>query len=300
MKAYPIYDICREAFPAENPDWREPYPQIGSWNDDRVAFEFLRRNAVYWELVEQFYSPGKTYAVWPRARLELYGSIDLTQETYEQLMQRAADEFGLWRITDPRLPLENNLNPWTVAASISARYQYAVMKGDREHDHMEYRFGIHSPPDTITIDVRADAPVEAQVEFVRWVLKRVRSSMGLDHRILPRFQRARFADYLRLLDARSAAARLTTMAEYLYPRQDDFAVDRVRKQLKKAEAMRDGGYRDLLLWSSKIELLESMHVIPDELDELASELTALYESGDSEGFAEVWAEFERALGNSVS
>ena len=296
MKTYPIYDICREVFPAENPDWREPYPRLNNWNDDRVAFEFLRRNPTYWELVEQFYSPGESYAVWPRARLELYGSVDLSQDTYERLKQRAADEFGLWRISDPRLPLEEDSTPWTIAASISSRYQYAVMKGDCEHDHMEYRFGIHSPADTITIDLRADGPVEAQLEFVRWVLNCVRSSMGLDHRILPRFQRARFANYLRLLDARGAGASLTMMAECLYPRQDDFAVDRVRKQLKKAEEMRDGGYRDLLLWSSKIELPESMHAIPNKLDELASELWALSGGGDTEGFAEVWAEFERALG----
>ena len=38
---YSIYDICRNAFPADNPDWLEPYLHIEGWNDDRMAFEFF-------------------------------------------------------------------------------------------------------------------------------------------------------------------------------------------------------------------------------------------------------------------
>ena len=257
MKPYPTYEICRDAFPTENPDWREPHPPVEDWNDDRVAFEFLRRNAAYWGLAEEYYSP-ESYRDWPNDRLEWHASVDLGEETHERLMQRAANEFGLWRICDPRLPLEEGRSsPWTVAASLSARYQYSVGTGDRLHDRKEYRFGRHSPPDTITIDLRTDAPVEAQVDFVRWLLNRLRASLEIDHRKgVPRFQRERFADYLRLLDARSAGASLTSMARCLYPRQGDDAVSRVRKQLKKAEAIRDGAYSDLLLWSNKIDLPE--------------------------------------------
>jgi hypothetical protein len=130
MKAYPIYDICRDAFPAENPDWCEPYAPIEDWSDDRIAFEFLRRSAAYWEFAEKYYSP-ESYRDWPGDRLEFHASID-PGETHERLMQRAASEFGLWRICDPRLPLEEGRgSPWTVAASLSARYQYSVGTGDR-------------------------------------------------------------------------------------------------------------------------------------------------------------------------
>src|SRR5271169_5106014 len=118
MKAYPTYEICRDAFPTENPDWREPYPPVEDWDDDRVAFEFLRRNAAYWEFVEEYYS---SYRDWPNERLDFHASVDLGKGTYERLMQRAANEFGLWRICDPRLPLEEGQSsPWTVAASLSA------------------------------------------------------------------------------------------------------------------------------------------------------------------------------------
>jgi hypothetical protein len=296
MKTYPIHDICRDAFPTENPDWREPYPSVEDWNDDRVAFEFLRRNAAYWEFVEEYYSP-ETYRDWPSDRLELYALTDHGEKTYERLEQRAANEFGFWRICDPRLPLEEKgHSPWTVAASLSARYQYSVGTGDRLHARKRYQFGRHSPEDTITIDLRTDAPVEAQVDFVRWLLNRLRSSLELDHRKgVPRFQRERFTDYLRLLDARSAGASLTSMAKCLYPRQGDDAVSRIRKQLKKAEAIRDGAYRELLLWSNKIDVPESMQTLPTKLDELADEMVELEEAGDSEGAQEVWAEIDQEL-----
>jgi hypothetical protein len=39
-----------------------------------------------------------------------------------------------------------------------------------------------------------------------------------------------------------------------------------------------------------------MQNLPTKLDELAAELTELVEAGDSEGFREVWAEFDQELG----
>ena len=110
-----------------------------------------------------------------------------------------------------------------------------------------------------------------------------------------RFQRNRFADYLRLLDARSAGTSLAAMAERLYPNDEGDVVDRVRKQPKKAEAMRDGGYRDLLLWSSKVTLPEYVQSIPDRLGELALELWDIAESTDKGGFDEVMAEFQHEV-----
>ena len=108
--------------------------------------------------------------------------------------------------------------------------------------------------------------------------------MSLNHRRVPRFQRALFAEYLRLLDARDDGASLRTIAGHVY-RSRVGADDLVRKRLKAAEALRDGGYRDLLLWTGKIELPDFLQSIPDEFDEL----TELAESGDSEGFEQLMA-----------
>ena len=280
-----MYRICRDTFPAQNPDWRESYDHIGGWTDVRVAFEFLRRNPAYWEFWQQVCSP---------APCDLTEQSENADETYRQVKQRAADEFGLWEVVDPRLPLEGDRIPWTPSASLSSRYEYALASGDA-YAKTEYRFGRHTPPDTITIDLRADAPVDTQVEFVRWLLNRVRVSMGLDHRSLPRFQRRLFAHYLRLLDARNDGASLSIIADHLCPGEDSvIAVDLVRKRLSMAEAMRDGGYRDLLLWSNKIELPARFEEMPDKLDRLAGELWELAETSDSsEEFREIEAEFQQ-------
>jgi hypothetical protein len=274
-----MYRACRDAFPEQNPDWRQPYNHVEAWTDVRIAFEFLRRNPAYWEFVEQVYSLGES---------------DSPDETYRQIKQRLADEFGLWEVVDPRLPMEVNRILWTPSASLSSRYAYALARGD-SYAETEYRFGRHSPPDTITIDLRADAPVDAQVDFVRWLLNRVRRAMGLDHRNVPRFQRRLFPDYLRLLDARNDGASLATIAEHLCPGEDSIiAVDLIRKRLSMAEAMRDGGYRLLLLWSNKIELPARYEEMPDKLDRLAWELSELAETPDSsDEFQEVWVKFQQ-------
>jgi hypothetical protein len=292
MKKFSIYRVFRQSFPDKNPDWREPFRHVANWTDEEVAFEFLRRNSTYWSFLNRFYQIPDDPAEWPAGRLEAYARVNFSK--YDRLRKRAAEDFGLWRCSDPRLPIAGEQSPWTVAASISSRYQYVVQKGDY-HDHMEYRFGIHAPADTITVDLRTDAPVEAQVEFVRWLLNRVRTSMGLDHRTIPRFQRTLFGDYLRTLDARDDGATFSTIVEHLRPGDSGVTIDRIRKRLKAAEATRDGGYRDLLLWSTKIKLPAFLQSIPNKLDELAAELWELAACGDSEGFDEVWTEFEEAL-----
>jgi len=151
MKKFSMYQVSRKAFPDRNPDWQTPYNHIANWTDEHLAFEFLRRSPSYWSLVEQLYPPGKDHTGWPSNRLERHTGIDIDQQTYDKLMKRAGDEFGLWRCCDPRLPIAGErIRPWTVAASISSRYEYAVHKAAK-HDHMRYRFGRHTPLDTITI-----------------------------------------------------------------------------------------------------------------------------------------------------
>jgi hypothetical protein len=264
---FSIYRVCRGAHPAKNPDWRESYDRVARWTGEAIAFEFLRRNPAYWELWELVQRDAP--------------SADQFRE-----VQRLMARFGLWRVNDPRLPLaDRQFGPWSVTASISARYLYTVQSA-AQGDHTEYRFGKPAPPDTITIDLRADAPVEAQVDFVRWVLNRVRVSRGIDHRNAPRFQRSLFGDYLRLLDARDDGASFKTIAREVYPRRKE-AVDLVRKRLKAAQALTEGGYKDMLLWGS-VHIPELLQKIP--VHDPFLELWDLAESGDSEGFQELWTE----------
>lgn len=277
MQKFSIYRICREAFPDQNPDWREPYDHIVKWTDDAIAFEFLRRNPEYWSLWEEF----SNLCAEENDRRCRGLDISELQERYDKLKKRGEEEFGVWQIHDPRLPISGDMLPWTVAASLSSRYTYAVRSSDAETDYMEYRFGRHAPPDTVTIDLRARGPVEPQIEFVRWVLNRVRCWLvDIDP---PRLQRQLFGEYLRLLDARDDGASYQTLAKQLYPR-DDGAGERVRKRLKAARALRDSGYRDILLWGN-------IH-IPDVINRFADpyrDLTILAEEGDHEGFEALWS-----------
>jgi hypothetical protein len=189
-------------------------------------------------------------------------------------MKVASEEFGLWEVPDPRLPLPSaHSNPWTVAASISARYVYAVRSGDTDHDSLEFRFGRHRTSDTITIDLRADAPIEQQITYVKWVLHRVRSRLGLSHRQVPRFRRDLLGEYLRLLDARYDGASYKSIADHIFPCDVGDAEDRIRKRLEVAAQLRDGGYCDLLLWG-KVKTPEFLNTIWDELDqEVAEQMT---------------------------
>jgi type VI secretion system activator RovC-like protein/transcriptional regulator len=273
MKKLSVYRICREAFPDGNPEWRAPYDHIKEWTDDAIAFEFLRRNPDYWGLWEQVSELD--------AEESNRGSRGLEpselQERYDRLKTRGEEEFGVWQICDPRQPIGGKgILPWTVAASLSARYAYAVSSSIAHSDYGQYLFGDHSPSDTITIDLRARGPVEPQVEFVRWILNLVRAwTIGLE---APRLQRPLYGEYLRLLDARDDGASFQTIAKELYPREDG-AAERVRKRLKAARGLRDGGYRDILLWGK-------IH-IPDSINRFADPwraLTNLAERGDHEGF----------------
>src|SRR5262249_24911202 len=63
------YTARRQTFPSYNPDWRQPY-DLDKWTDEAIAFEFLRRNPDYWELVKQFYSLPDDLFAWPRVSLE--------------------------------------------------------------------------------------------------------------------------------------------------------------------------------------------------------------------------------------
>jgi hypothetical protein len=260
------YTARRQTFPSYNPDWRQPY-DLDKWTDEAIAFEFLRRNPDYWELVKQFYSLPDDLLAWPRERLEVACREDYSPsvdwpplsaeaahrlQTARRLTGLAEERFGIFKWHDPRLPAIGALNLWTIEASLSARYTYAISLSDFEQS-FAYRFT--SPPKTtITIDLLADGPIDPQVDYVRFVLRRARKAMDLDHRRTPRFPktRSKFAEYLRLLDARDDGASYSLIAKQLYGHQRG-AIDLARKRYAAAKKLRDGGYRDLLLWG-KIEV----------------------------------------------
>jgi hypothetical protein len=243
-----IYQASRSSFPNENPDWRQSYKHIKKWPDEAIAFEFLRRNVAYWDLVRQLYSLPEDPMCWPRLRLETTAGLLPDAITYQKLTKLAAKQFGVFNCCDPRLPCFDQ-GLWTVEASISARYTYSTVLGLAD-GALQYRF-TQPPKNTVTIDLLADGPIEPQIDYVRWILANTRKKLGLEHRKAPRPQRLLMPDYLRLLDAKNEGAGNSTVAKYLYPKNDS-AIELVRKRYAAAKTMRNGGYRNLLLWG-KIE-----------------------------------------------
>lgn len=243
------YKVCREAFPDHNPDWRKPYTYASKLSDHAIAFEFLRRNRDYWKSWAQIFGLSSDPLEWP---------AEETSPVRFPGAPNAFERFGVWRFSDPRLPLPDWLVPWTRSASLTARYQYAVARADSERT-LDYTFK-DAPANTIRLDLLADGPVEAQIEFARWALNRVRHTLRLDHKQAPRFSRSLFPRYLRLLDARCDGASYAEIATELFGRRTGSA-DRLRKEYSIAARLRDGDYRKLLLWG-RIDLPAFMDVMP--------------------------------------
>jgi hypothetical protein len=174
-----IYQACRSSFPDENPDWRQSYRHIKNWPDEAIAFEFLRRNVAYWDLVRQLYSLPEDPMRWPRLRLETTVGLLPDTITYQKLTKLAAKQFGVFNCCDPRLPCFHQ-GLWTVEASISARYTYSTVLGLAD-GALQYRF-TQPPRNTVTIDLLADGPIEPQIDYVRWILANARKKLGLAHR----------------------------------------------------------------------------------------------------------------------
>jgi hypothetical protein len=75
---------------------------------------------------------------------------------------------------------------------------------------------------------------------------------------IKRLQREQFPQYLRLLDGRRDGANYPDIAKCLLPRLGSGAIDRLKKQYKAAVRLRDGGYKDLLLWG-RVSIPKELH-----------------------------------------
>jgi hypothetical protein len=161
--------------------------------------------------------------------------------------QSALQRYGIWKLCDPRRQLPPSWpRLWTPEASLSARYLDTIQKADAENN-FDYSLPYAPFPIKIRVDLLVDGPVDAQVDFVRWVLTRAQKACWINPKNAPRLQRRHFPDYLALLDARRAGVAFAKIAEAFFGKDAD-AVDNVKKQYKAAALLRDGGYRNMLVW----------------------------------------------------
>jgi len=228
------YSICRAAFPNLNPDWRKPYSYVARSDDEAIAFEFMRRNKSYWEA---FASRAAVDPMeWPA---ELPPSRFWSETT-------TPERFGLWKFCDPRRPLDAEARPWLESASLTARYREAINTAET-NKHFLYVF-LEPGLWTVRVDLLVEGPIEEQIEFVRWLLKRAQRELNIDKIKAPRFRRRAFPRYLALLDARDDGASFKNIAKDIGDGTSEAAIDRIKKQFRAAAALRDGGYRNILTW----------------------------------------------------
>jgi hypothetical protein len=90
-------------------------------------------------------------------------------------------------------------------------------------------FGPNPPADTVSIEFRAIGPIEEQLAFARWALRRVQRQLGFDPRSAPRFNRRKFPQHLQILDALDAGATYEEIKSRLFGNRSG-AKDRLRKQ----------------------------------------------------------------------
>ena len=231
------YQICRAAFPLDNPEWTKSYSYLREFDDEAIAFEFLRRSPSYWEFFASV--DGGDPMNWPE---EIYVPFASEKE------KSALHKFGIWKLCDPRRPLPPVLpRPWTIEASLSARYIDAIKRADAENN-FDYSFPKDEPFSfRLRVDLLIDGPVDEQVDFVRWLLRRAQRACWTDPKKAPRLPRRLFPNYLALLDARRAGVSFPKIAQELFGRGLG-TIDRAKKQYKAALHLRDGGYRELLVW----------------------------------------------------
>jgi hypothetical protein len=239
------YEICRAVCPASNPDWRAPYTYTESLTDEAMAFEFLRRSPVYWEAFTR--AVGCCPGQWPNYFRPIGKREASTVDDF--------DRFGLSFFCDPRTAIDvRGPIPWSMKLSLAARYRYTMQSFEKDEGTF-FTFGPNPPADTVSIEFRAIGPIEEQLAFARWTLRRVQRQLDFDPRSAPRFNRRKFPQHLQILDALDAGATYEEIKSRLFGNRRG-AKDRLRKQARAAREFRDNGYKDLVFWGTLLPKMQ--------------------------------------------
>lgn len=198
--------------------WRDPtkYPLAESTSLHRWAFEFLMRNPKYLRELDEALN-------WQKAQLEAGASPLETVKRIDALRARwGINSFHNW---DEEHPLDT--------ATQFDRAPRRAFATPTRHDRVAFEFDI-------------DKPLDPQLKRVGHTLKAEQQKQ------FPNFKRGnnhvqQFPLYLRLLDALAHGATQDEIATEIGRYRRDVPDERtVRNWIRKAKALRDGGYRDLI------------------------------------------------------
>lgn len=211
------------------PDWRNPkhYPDPADTSLHRWAWEFLRRN------------PEFAAEAAPAAK-------------QQRAMKAAGTLPQFWNV----MPLGAVLKRWGVLHPIlrewrshigDAPVRFDVAPRPVEHAEVNGAMIVFAPMrgDRLVLQFDLDAPLDPQIERAR---QRLVANQRMKFPALrrQRNQTEKFPLYLRVLDALAAGVTPTAILDVLSRTMPEADERSLRYWTKRATALRDGGYRDLL------------------------------------------------------
>lgn len=257
-------------------DWRSAgdYPCADTASAEQWAWEFLRRNPQYQQdwagyvqrcrAVVPGFAQGEELtqadfrSLLEHDSLQVYDPPRLDGETEGEWIRRVgkgvssslggtmADKWGISSFYDP-----------------ASGYSPLLSFADRPAaqwlpKHVLERGGYHLNPCSQVLVFDLELPLDGQLEQAKKLLLAMQQSLEKEERIKPLSAARQRADlysaYLRVLDAEADGVDVADIAKQLLPHLEnaypDYAASKtVRNYLKAAKAIRDGGYRALIVKS---------------------------------------------------
>lgn len=232
------------------PDWRDPsaYPAPKSRPSGvNWAWEFLRRNPKYLSDLKRLKEQqNKVEELWRNTlKAGISGirkrrpdtwppSLRTAESEVTRLIEAMRAEYGLCDGPMPLCPSESIISTELV-------FEVHSMLFYLSHDKLKRH------ERAVKIDLTL--PLDPQLQQAKKILMFEKKSLDIGD---VRQQERLFPEYLRLLDAEKAGATQDEMSKVIYPHiknnHPDFSGrDRVKKALRAARLIRDGGYKSFVL-----------------------------------------------------
>lgn len=222
--------------PACWPDWRDAsaYGYLSHNHPDKWAWEYLRRNQDYIDAFTAFVPVWQE--CWGKGEYPI--SNTLFSPALIELSNQICQRFHLSPHGGPRNP--NAL----VEPMFADEYVPHVEVLASWHDGKKLDHQIGPPASGHCVDVRivAGRPLGEQIERIKAIYANL--TVGLKRPTAQRPQPSKNILYLRCYDAQAAGAENRQIAETLYPSEggDTTSIERVKKHIRKAKALVNGGY----------------------------------------------------------
>jgi len=237
-------DMSLKMEPPKKPEWLPDWKDKSNYPDPKKAggrvwaWEFLRRNPQYQQLWEE-------YAVLPPGPIYSGHSANALMDIIERFKQ----DFGLWKPAPPAMTTADPEFKWRPKfINQKPRHWGLPVNSSDDDDGFEMpEIDLEDPAEVVVkFDLRSQ--INPQLSYVAKLLKKEVKRLT-DAGVLsgePRARFAKYANYLRVLDAKlSGVSNKTIGAEILGVKNLEYQKENADFAFKSAQRLRDGGYRFL-------------------------------------------------------